>query len=486
MSRKVLGLDIRSSSATAVLMETGLKKCAIVGFGHTSFPGEGSFQEKLSHALSVISAEMDLRDCVCAMSLPSSRFFYRNVSVPFGENKKIQQMLPYELESVIPLPVEELLIDFNKISLPGAGGETRIIAACIETEKLKSILDTLEESGVSPGVVFPCGYGAASWICNKYFDKETLVMIDFDGEICSLYLLFSGAISLVRSFPLPQSQAKSAIYVWGHIQRSIAGFESLFEIKVSPSHIIINGFPDEKFPKQLETVSAVSVETLDLPLPAHCEVPPQVEKDFFSPRSSFNGSLSCALYLIEGFKGMNFRKGPLAAKNRISEYRDRLVRTSVIAGVVLLLWIAGILTQIHMTQTSVDRLTSRITEIFKLHFPNNPNTDYAVHQMQTQIDALKKATFSSGNSQSQVRAIDLLRDISRSIPSNADVSFSKLNFEEDGIYIDGTTSSFNLVDEIKSKIEKIKGVASVTPTSSREGNSIRFKLRIETNREKSS
>jgi Tfp pilus assembly PilM family ATPase len=136
MSRKILGLDIRSNSATAILMETGLKKSAVSGFGHAPFPEDGTYHERLAETLLAISREMDLKDCVCAMSVPSDRFFYRNVSVPFSETKKIQQMLPYELESEIPFSVEDLLIDFNKVPLPANEGDTRIIAAGIETERL--------------------------------------------------------------------------------------------------------------------------------------------------------------------------------------------------------------------------------------------------------------------------------------------------------------------------------------------------------------
>lgn len=482
MSRKILGLDIRSSSATAVLMESSFKNCAITGFGHAPFNGEGNYHERLAETLAAISGEMDLKDCVCAVSIPSDRFFYHNLQVPFSEAKKIQQMLPYELESVIPFPVEDLLIDFNKIPAQGSEGETRIIAAGIETDRMRILLEAVESSGITPNVIHPAGYSMAAWLCSKS-GTGTRLFVDFDDEDCTLYLLLEGMISLIRSFHLPPAQAKSAIHLWGHIQRSVAGFESLFETRVSPASIIVNGFHDEKFAKQLETVSAVSVNLLQVELPANCKFS-DGDPGSFSPIAGFNSALSCALYLHEGFRGMNFRKGPLAAKNRLTEYRERLTRTAIIAGVVVVLWLVGTVAGIFITQHKVDRLQTQIAEIFKAHFPNNPNTDYPVVQMRTQIETLKKAAYGTTDTASQVRAIDLLRSISRNIPSDLDVIFTKLQLSDDGIYIDGTTASFNQVEDVKTKIQSIEDIDSVEPQSTaRDGNRIRFKLRIETARE---
>ena len=181
MSRKVLGIDIRSASATAVLIETSLKKSAVIGFIHAPFPEVGEYHERLASAFETISREMDLKEYTCAVSVPSNRFFYRNATVPFSETKKIQQMLPYELESTIPLPVDEFLIEFKKLPIPGPDGDTRIIAAGIEVAWLKSVLTTIETSGITPNTLSPGGYFIVSWICGKDRSHENLLFVDFDG-----------------------------------------------------------------------------------------------------------------------------------------------------------------------------------------------------------------------------------------------------------------------------------------------------------------
>lgn len=488
MSRKILGLDIRSASATAILLETGFKTCAISGFGHVPFPEEGSFTERLSETLSAIAGSMDLKDCVCALSLPSDLFFYRNLSVPFSETKKILQMLPYELESLIALPVEDLLIDFSKLPATGPDGETRLIAAGIETARLKEIIECIEACGINPDMVFPVGYAQSVWIKGKLPPREKQIFVDMDGENCTLYLLLAGDISLIRAFPIPAAQPTSAIYLWNQVQQSIAGFESLFEMNASPELITINTPLDEKFCRQLETVSGITVEPLRLEPPENCGFPDENDESC-PPANAHNGMLANALFLFEGFRGINFRKGPLASKNRIFEYRDRIIRTAIIAAVLFLFWFVGALTDIHLTQKKVNRLQAEILEIYRTHFPDSRNTEFPVYQLQSEIDALKNASMVSGDAGSQLRCIDLLGDISRSIPDSIDVDFSKLQLSGGEISIQGTTSSFNLVTDIKTKIEAIDSVVSVTsinPTREGTGDKIRFRLKIETNGEDAS
>jgi general secretion pathway protein L len=487
MSRKILGLDIRSASASAVLIETGLKKNVLDGFIHAPFSDKGDYHERLSGALESISREFDLKDCACVLSMPSNRFFYRNLAVPFNETKKIQQMLPYELESVIPFPVENLLIDFQKLPLTGPEGETRIIAAGIETARLGSFIDVVETSGITPNILVPGGYPMATWIAQKAQPDETLLLVDYDGEDCTLYLILSGKIAFIRSFPLPSPDANDSGKLWRQIRRSIAGFESLSEVKATPDNILLNGFKEETFPGKLEADVSIPVRILDVMPPVGTE---GVEARYkYLPRSCFNAALASSLIMMEGLKGMNFRKGPLAAKTRLSEYRDGLRRTGILLGVVMMLWLIFMLTVNHTAQNKVELLDEQIATVFKQTFPDKkPIRNAALDQMKSEIKVVKRTAFASGDTGAQLRTVDILKKISQGIPKETDVHFSKLVSGEDGIHITGTAASFNTVDDIKTRLEKIDGFISVKIPSDmdRDGDRVRFKLKIQTSIEETS
>lgn len=480
-----MGLDIRSASASAVLIETGLKKSTLSGFVHAPFTGNGEYYERLSGALGAISRKLDVKDCTCVLTVPSNRFFYRNLVVPFSETKKIQQMLPYELESTIPFSVEDLLIDFKKLPVSGPEGETRIIAAGIEITRLESFIGIVEACGIIPNFILPGGYPMAAWMSRKARPHESLLLVDYDGEDCTLYLIMSEEIAFIRSFPLLPVDANDTGKLRGEIQRSIAGFESLNEAKATPHDIILNGFDEKTFPGKLEKDASVPVRILDVMPPTGTE---GAESRYdFLPRACFNAALASSLLVVEGYKGMNFRKGPLAAKNRLTEYRDGLKKTGLLAGVVILLWFVFMLTENHMMQKKVDRLNEQILMIFKQTFPEKQPLRYEVAtQMRNEIESLKKAALASGDTSVQLRSVDMLQKISQGIPNGMDVRFQKLTSNEDGVTITGTTDSYASADDIKKRLEKVEEFMSVEGPSAdmdRDSKRVRFKLKIQTSPE---
>ena len=158
MSRKILGIDIRASAVTAALLEAGVKKGTLTNFAQALMPAQGDYAERLSTALRAVSQDMDLSDCTCLVSVPSGQFFYRNIAVPFSETKKIEQILPFELESALPFSIEELLFDFKPLKQKGDEGENRLITAAARTPFLADLLSVLSSFGISPQVLAPGGY----------------------------------------------------------------------------------------------------------------------------------------------------------------------------------------------------------------------------------------------------------------------------------------------------------------------------------------
>jgi len=112
MSRKVLGLDIRADSLSAVLVKGSLRESRIAA-SLTVPIDAGDDSGGLPAALEAVAAAMDLQNADCVVSVPAALFSCRNVFVPFGNSKKIRMVLPYELEPHLPYPADEMLVDFT-------------------------------------------------------------------------------------------------------------------------------------------------------------------------------------------------------------------------------------------------------------------------------------------------------------------------------------------------------------------------------------
>ena len=81
-----------------------------------------------------------------------------------------------------------------------------------------------------------------------------------------------------------------------------------------------------------------------------------------------------------------------------------------------------------------------------------------------------------------MRSIDILNEISRLIPKEVDVRFSRMVLGGDTITVSGDTAAFNVVDDVKTRLEESELFKSVTIASAnmdKASTQVSFKLKID-------
>ncbi|MFC1814940.1 hypothetical protein ACFL0M_03145, partial [Thermodesulfobacteriota bacterium] len=158
MSRKILGLDIRNDAVSAVLLINSMKGNSIEAHEHAFISNQNGLEDGIEACLNNITEKMDISGSTCIASYPAEKISYRNIRLPFKEQKKITQILPYELEPTLPFPVEDLIIDFYTLTRDGLNDHTDLIAAAVEIPELKAYLQILSRFNLIPKVLTVGGY----------------------------------------------------------------------------------------------------------------------------------------------------------------------------------------------------------------------------------------------------------------------------------------------------------------------------------------
>ncbi len=73
------------------------------------------------------------------VSLPPSDVMFRQIHLPFRDESKIKKTLPFELEPLLPLPIEEVVVDY--VHLPDDG----LLAAAVGKERIRKVISAVEE-----------------------------------------------------------------------------------------------------------------------------------------------------------------------------------------------------------------------------------------------------------------------------------------------------------------------------------------------------
>jgi len=482
MGRKIFGLDIRSDAVSAVLVDNSIKGIVIESHIHVPLEmTEGDNNGNLSEALEMIASEINITDAVSVVSIPADQISYRNIQVPFREPKKIRQVLPFELEPLLPFSVDDLVIDFNTLTFPENSVDTGILAATVERGKLASYKEDLAAYHIDPQSVAVGGYQTILCLSQLSEIPEQSLFIDIDIGRSTLFAVISGHVHLVRSFIMRSSPSMAPAQLCTKIQQTISASEDILGADYEPDVIYVTGkgLKENNYEEQMAGIFELPVKRINLVQDADANMLEQPDHSW-APELMDN-AFALALSEIVGIEGLNLSRRQFAAKKYWMAHKTNIIKSGVLLGVVLILALMNVVFSYHSMQRQADDLDKQIQGIFKSAFPEAKIVD-PLRQMQAMIKEAKGQSTGPEEADNTVRAIDVLNDISKFIPQQSDVTLSRFIIGPDNVQISGDTDTFNTVDDIKTKLEQgklFKKITTITSTKDNSENRINFKLKID-------
>jgi general secretion pathway protein L len=482
MSRKVLSLDIRSDRICAVLVKSSLRESRIAACLSVPFPETApDIASAWRAALETVTAEMDLDGADCAVSIPAVFFSSRNLQVPFANVKKIRMVLPFELEPSLPFQSDDLAIDFSMRPGGSAQGGTEVLAVAIEKDRLSAVVTALTGVAIDPERVTLSGLSTAAWLGRTAAPEDALLCLDISRAFAALFVIAANRVCLIRSFPLSTDSPARERAVQHHIRTTLGALSEMEGMSREPSEALVTGDGLEGL--DLEKIAAslpLPLQPVDLREALNIQCEKEVDSAWDAAR--MDGALALALAEIEGMECLNFHRSQFPGKKMVARYREPLIKTGALAAAVLLLMFASVIIQSYLQQRRLAELDRQIAAVFSETFPEVKKPADPYQQMQIGLQELRKSAALPGEALPAAFSIDLLKNISDSIPDNITVVFERMVLGPDSILISGTTAAFNAVDEIKGHLERIAGFKKVTISSAntdRSGKDVNFQLKVD-------
>lgn len=481
MSRKILGIDIRKHSLSAVLLNSSLREYRVDDYIHLPFSDPDDPEKELAAALETLTEKMDLAGSDCVASIPAGHFTFRNLQVPFSNSKKIRMVLPFELEPTLPYAVDDLVVDFHAINGTPEGDQTELIAAAIEKIRLIPYIDALASIGIDPEKLTLSGLPIALCLAQQADLEEDQLFLEIDEASGTLFMLAGDGLQLIRSFPVPTAGTLKAKMLSAQIQQTLAAFQESSELNLQPLEVVASGIGLNE-----TNMAAYISKVLDIPVkPAamadRLGIP--VVSDTENPwiPAQMDNALALALMEVEGYKALNFHKGQFAAQKFISKHKSPLIKSGILAAAVLVLMFFNVLMESYTVNKQVRGIEHQMTQIFKASFPEVKTVRYPYQEMQAKMKEIKKNAAFQAEAGPHIRSIDILNSISEKIPGNIKVDLTRLVIQPENVIISGTTDTFNSVEDIKSRLEQVQFFEKVTISSAnldRSGNEVRFMLKV--------
>jgi general secretion pathway protein L len=469
---RILGLDVGKEAVRGTVLYSAFRKLEV----------ERHVQIPLSPDADGAAAAVDLNQAIAGLlrvlgtppdtviaELPGELVSLRAVRLPRAAAKHIADVLPFEMESIIPFAPESAVIDYQNIET--GPEELRLLVAAAPRERVVERLKQLRDSGTEPRSIC-AGAAALDGLCRlipELGQGGPYLLVNLEAETTDLCIIGDGRCQLARTLSLGLSRLPSGPdELWRGIQRSVASFRAAGGSPVQRVFASGAGATQQEAIAWLAERLGTRVDPLPLPAPpGRGEVAEPV----------FARSTALAAQGLGGGKSIDLRQGDLAPVRAASA----LLRHSGLLGGCLLAILLCALFAIYGRRALLvnerDALRTRLASVTKELFGEAASD---VEQAQRLLVSQR-----SGDPLPRFDAFDALNVVSGSISPEVTHDVRRLRIEvgddkHDGVIeLQGSLSTIEQRDEVAEALAKHPCFGEVKKgktSPAREANRINYQL----------
>ena len=149
---RIVGLDQTQESLRVATLQGGFRGFAVQDVRTAPLPNDGEGPARFAAALAGLGLTPPLSpDDAVAVALPGALVATHLLTLPFTDPKRIEQVLPAEVEGAIPFDLSEVVWDYA--ILAQTNGKSEVLVGIVRKSALREHLDSLATAGIDPRVV---------------------------------------------------------------------------------------------------------------------------------------------------------------------------------------------------------------------------------------------------------------------------------------------------------------------------------------------
>jgi general secretion pathway protein L len=521
MAHTILGIDLGTYAVKVAQLQASFRAVRLLGLAERPLLPPLADTDRAEPLLSrqirtlvALLAELGIKPEMSAAAL-SGEVTLRVITLPLTDRKKIEQVLPFEMEGQLLCELEDQVID-HTVAQTGIAVEDgvpgcRVVAAAAPREAVHALLDPLTRAGLEPRLL---GAQVLS-LCALAGPEvnpggQPALIVDFGHRSCHVCVAAvppTASHSLSRGYPAPGSTAATfartiargseqlteaiarALRVDAEtaerlkheadvrpgapergaaaalrqalrpllrdLKQTVASYGLVYG--AAPRQLLLagGGARLSGFAELLAEELALPVQPLPLPAallqPGPEAAPLPVSAE---AQGSCLSALGLALAVAAPAPQVNFRKGEFAYRTDYSFLREKAPQLALL--VLAILVCAGLVTlaSYHSLKKEAEQLQAALrTETMALF--GEPRTDGEA--VSAELSSVIASARGSGQSVPTTSAFDLLDEISRAVPpsSKGKLDVSELNIRPKKTDIKGTASSAQYIEEMEAALRRI-------------------------------
>ncbi|MBW2040056.1 MAG: pilus assembly protein PilM [Deltaproteobacteria bacterium] len=441
---RIVGLDAGAHSIKAVQLTTSLTNFKITGF--LIKERQGSTWEDLAEDLRSITPEGPLQGDVFVTSFPSHKALFRTSELPFSQLDKIEAAIPYEAESIMISPLEEMAVDFTL--LEGTSQGSSVIITCVQRELLQDYMDALREGGMVPDMIDIDALALAR-LMEEVKEERGIVLLDVGAEKISVNIFQKGGLRFTRSIPLEDGGGNGIEEIRPALEEVIFTMKAYLGAGGRPIEEVWltgGGSRREGLDGYLEKEIGVKVNYPDFlkKFPSTVTLPEE---------ANMMGGVALGLAL----RGLRREKGRVDLAGKIPKPSQTLTPTLrkkvfiITTAVILLLVLIGanFYLGIAAKERRYTMLKGEMRRVFKEAFPEVRGVVNELQQAREMVRGMGERGVKISSHRGYT-PLKILREIAQRLPEGTKIV--ELDMDEGRVALRGMAPSFAMVDEVKSSL----------------------------------
>jgi general secretion pathway protein L len=493
MPGKILGIDINEDFITAVQIVGGLKGFQVLSGETVVFDRDNN----LVSALKEISQKMDLKSSAYMASINGGNISYQNLIMPFNDPKKIKQTLPFEMETLVPFPIDDIIIDFNIVK---TSDQSEILAVSAKKSLITEYLETLKPLGISPNLIDIRPVPIALWLLSREETPDNGLLIDIGLKKITIVLFLEKRMALIRntslgdeinsSSPLINIDAPSRekIEIISKslrisVKNTLRSFCLQMKRDIKPEKAFITGI-GSRYPGIIDILTdlmGIPVEQINISNDKKIHMDYTVSGEW--DPALMDGALALAVREIKKGHGFNLRKGEFQVKQNFLKTIKELRKAGIAVLIICLFLLIDLGADYYLVKKRYAAAEQQCSELFRQTFPEVKDVKYPLLQLNQKVDELKKSAAAlPGNIKKEQKVLDLIKDISQRLPETFDIDVANMVIDTETVRISGETDSFNTVNNLKSELEPSPYFSDVTIMPAKldkTGKRVEFELKLQ-------
>ncbi len=471
MPNHTLALDVGPTTLRAALVERTLRTQRVLGlYAHPRSPGGD-----LGGDVRALAAAHGIAWDEVVTALPGDAVTHRILTLPFHDRKRLDQTVPFELESHLPFELDDTVVDFQVLGT-GDDGNSHVLAVSAPKTAVREHLATLAAAGLDPrlvdlgslaslNVVRAAAAGRGGRIAFVALDgARTTVALLADGRLLGLRVLSHGVGGgdLERCLrelrwsllALADGEPLAALWVGG-------------DAVETPGALAAVGRALGTTPQSLESV-----------------VVPAVPVTLRAKQASFATPLGLALREIGDAApfGIDLRRGEFTYHREREALWRGLGRAGVLAAVAIVLMVASFALDARRLVAERDGVRAEVRALFSATLPGVRTIVNEKAQLQAELTALEKQRrLYGGLAPSAPRAIDCLRAVTAAVPSDVPLDVEELSLDGETLRLRGSTRTYEGVEAVKRGLAarpEFRDVEAKDVRASVDGERVDFRLSL--------